>query len=155
VSQPTTRVAAASEDYQAAPSGSGETGSAGGTDAGAADALDEAGNGNGGAVPGEARAHTVARGESLWTIARRYGVTELAIRAANDLTGTRIMPGQELTIPLDGQLPDRIRHEVRPGESLWVIARRHGTTVDAIVQTNGIDQGQIHPGQVLEVPISR
>jgi LysM repeat protein len=99
--------------------------------------------------------HTVAPGESLWAIARRYGVSEVALRGANDLTGTRIVPGQDLVIPPDGEAPERIRHEVRPGESLWTIARSHGTTVDQIRRTNGIRSSRIFPGQVLEVPVGR
>jgi LysM repeat protein len=99
--------------------------------------------------------HTVAPGESLWVIARRYGVSEVALRGANDLTGTRILPGQDLVIPSDGEMPERIRHEVRPGESLWTIARSHGTTVDQIRRTNGIGSSRIFPGQVLEVPVGR
>ncbi|HEU5325537.1 MAG TPA: LysM peptidoglycan-binding domain-containing protein [Candidatus Limnocylindria bacterium] len=44
--------------------------------------------------------HTVARGESLWTIARRYGVSVSAIVAANGISNpSRIYGGQQLTIP--------------------------------------------------------
>jgi LysM repeat protein len=106
------------------------------------------GSSNGGSLT-----HTVAAGESLWVIARRYGVSEVALRGANDLTGSRILPGQSLVIPAEGEVPDRIRHEVRPGESLWTIARSHGTTVAQIRRTNGIRTSRIYPGQVLEVPV--
>jgi LysM repeat protein len=47
-----------------------------------------------------ATVHTVARGETLWTIARRYGVSVSAIVAANAITNpSRIYGGQQLTIP--------------------------------------------------------
>ncbi len=46
-------------------------------------------------------------------------------------------------------------YTVRNGDSLWVIARRHGTTVDRIKQANGIKSSRIYAGQVLEVPRSR
>jgi len=50
---------------------------------------------------------------------------------------------------------DPVQHTVRRGESLWVIARRHGVTVDELTRTNGIRGSRIQPGQVLEVPVSR
>jgi LysM repeat protein len=45
------------------------------------------------------RTHTVADGETLWAIARRYGVGTEALRRANHLTGTRVRVGQTLIIP--------------------------------------------------------
>ena len=58
----------------------------------------------GGAIPGGAPAaggtsHTVAAGESLWGLARKYGTSIEAIQSANGLTGTTIRTGQTLTIP--------------------------------------------------------
>ncbi|HEY0016821.1 MAG TPA: transglycosylase SLT domain-containing protein [Longimicrobium sp.] len=47
-----------------------------------------------------ARRHTVRRGESLWTIARRYDTTVKKVQAANNLgRRNRIRPGQRLVIP--------------------------------------------------------
>lgn len=97
--------------------------------------------------------HRVARGESLWTIARRYGVTEADLRRANGISGSRILVGQELTIPA-GAVPST--HRVARGESLWTIARRHGTTVEDLRQANGIgSSGRIVPGQELVIPAGR
>lgn len=46
------------------------------------------------------RRHTVRRGESLWTIARRYDTTVRRVQAANGLgRRSRIRPGQRLVIP--------------------------------------------------------
>jgi len=44
------------------------------------------------------------------------------------------------------------RYQVRPGDSLWAIARRHGTSVAAIRSVNRIQGTEIFPGQVLVVP---
>jgi LysM repeat protein len=99
--------------------------------------------------------HQVRSGESLWSIARAYGTTESEIRAMNGLASNRILAGQRLEIPdASAELPSTLRHTVRRGESLWAIARRHGTTVDTLARTNGIRGSAIQPGQVLEVPVS-
>jgi LysM repeat protein len=43
----------------------------------------------------------VREGDSLWAIARRHGTTVRKLRAANDIRGSRIYPGQLLTVPAD------------------------------------------------------
>ena len=46
------------------------------------------------------------------------------------------------------------RHEVRKGEYLGRIARKHGVTVDAIISANGLSSNLIKPGQELKIPLS-
>lgn len=43
--------------------------------------------------------YRVRSGDSLWSIARRHGTSVERLRAANDLSGTRVKPGQRLAIP--------------------------------------------------------
>lgn len=100
--------------------------------------------------------HRVGRGESLYTIARMYGVSEGELRSANGIRGSRILAGQDLRVPVEnGYTAEVVRHTVRNGESLWIIARRHGVTVEDLRRTNRIGTSRIHPGQVLDVPVSR
>ena len=47
-----------------------------------------------------------------------------------------------------------VRYEVRSGDSLWNIARQHGTTVAMLRAKNELLSSRILPGQVLEVPVS-
>ena len=44
---------------------------------------------------------------------------------------------------------------VRRGDSLWEIARDHGTTVDALRSSNDLRGSRIYAGQVLTVPVAR
>lgn len=98
--------------------------------------------------------HTVSRGESLWTIARAYRVSENAIRAVNGVHGSRILVGEILTIPREGSGEGILQHTVEEGESLSLIANWHRTTVEELRSTNGIRTSQIYPGQTLNVPFS-
>ena len=106
-------------------------------------------------VPGQpsaTREYTVRPGDSLWLIAQRYGTTVEAIKALNGLTSNVIDVGQVLKIPAS-QSEGTIRYTVRPGDSLWLIARRYGTTVEAIKTLNGLQSDILSIGQVLEIPV--
>ena len=43
-------------------------------------------------------------------------------------------------------------YRVRSGDSLWTIARRHDTTVDALMALNGLNSSRLLPGQNLRIP---
>ena len=98
--------------------------------------------------------YTVRRGDTLWDIARRYGTTVEAIVRENAIADpNRIYVGQVLRIPVD---PEGVEYTVRPGDTLWDIARRYGTTVEAIARENSIpDPNRIYVGQVLRIPTAR
>lgn len=49
---------------------------------------------------------------------------------------------------------DRLAYTVRSGDSLWGIARSHGTTVDDLRVVNGLDGSRIYVGQVIDVPVA-
>lgn len=104
---------------------------------------------------GASRSHTVASGETLWGIARKYGVGIDAIRTANELPGSTIRPGQSLRIPTESAEATEAasaEYVVRTGDSLWSIARRYGSTVNAIRTANELGDDPIQPGQRLRVP---
>jgi membrane-bound lytic murein transglycosylase D len=105
-----------------------------------------------------ARTHQVRSGENLSVIARRHGVSVAALRSANGLRGDRIRAGQTLRIPAGGtaaaprQTAQARRHQVRNGENLTVIARRHGVSVNALRSANGLRTDRIRAGQTLRIP---
>jgi LysM repeat protein len=48
-----------------------------------------------------------------------------------------------------------VAYQVRRGDSLWTIARAHGTTVTELRNRNNLRNSRIFAGQVLEVPRAR
>lgn len=50
---------------------------------------------------------------------------------------------------------DRLAYRVRSGDSLWAIARSHGTTVAELRTANRLDGSRIYAGQILDVPLSQ
>ena len=107
--------------------------------------------------------YVVRRGDTLFSIARRFGTTIGAIAQANGLSNPRyIRAGQRLIIP--GAYPacappsavaGTTVYIVRRGDTLYSIARRYGTTVAAIARANGIaNPHRIWAGQRLVIPIS-
>ncbi len=115
-------------------------------------------------VPAYAQAttvHVVQRGETLYGIARRYGVPVGAICAANSIANPRLIyAGQRLVIPIAGGAPAppsgstaAATHVVQPGENLYRIALRYGTTIPVLASANGISEPtQIRVGQTLVIP---
>lgn len=114
--------------------------------------------GTGPGAPGGSGTHVVQRGENLYRIALRYGVTVNALAAANGIVNAnRIYVGQRLTIPgrsaPDPPAPSGRSYTVRRGDTLSVIALRFGVSVWALAQANGIrNPSLIYVGQVLRIP---
>lgn len=102
----------------------------------------------------------VQRGETLYTIAKRYQTTVHAIVAANRLEDPNaICPGQALIIPRPGEVPSPppggVVHLVRRGETLFTLAERFGSTVREILMANQIAHPEfVIPGQQLVIPES-
>jgi murein DD-endopeptidase MepM/ murein hydrolase activator NlpD len=110
----------------------------------------------------------VRPGDTLYSIARRYGVTASAIKEVNDLPGMMVRPGQRLIVPVEttserdrpangvpsqpfgegtggktapqaGAPADRERrHVTKDGDSLTAIAQQHKVSVEELKRTNGI-----------------
>ncbi|MGE5577561.1 MAG: LysM peptidoglycan-binding domain-containing protein [Syntrophothermus sp.] len=104
-----------------------------------------------------AATYQVRPGDSLYLIARRYGVTVAELQKANGLWGDYLEAGRQLGIPVSGTPPasrssGRSTYTVAPGDTLYLIAKRHGTTVEALRQANGIWSDYLEVGQDLVLP---
>ncbi|MBW2711909.1 MAG: LysM peptidoglycan-binding domain-containing protein, partial [Deltaproteobacteria bacterium] len=112
--------------------------------------------------------HRIRPGESLSTIARRYRCSVSRIMRANNLRRSSfIVAGKKLKIPRKGTIvyrpkkqnrTDYVRpstHVVKSGDSLWIIAKRYGTTTKKIQDLNSLPTTHLHVGQVLEIPGSK
>ena len=120
---------------------------------------------------------TVERGDTLYQLSRRHGVSVAELRDANNLTGNIIRPGQTLVLPSRGGY-SAPRTAVRapapaltapltrtpvagggtsvvtvvPGDSLYAISRRTGVSVSRIKELNGItDVRRLRPGMKLSL----
>jgi len=106
--------------------------------------------------PANQHKYTVRKGDSLWEIAAKTGVSVAELRTANKLQGNRIDVGQKLLIPgaaNDTTLlaaNDVTTHRVNRGDTLWTIANRYGTSVKKLKQHNNTGK-YLKVGQVLTI----
>jgi membrane-bound lytic murein transglycosylase D len=105
---------------------------------------------------GEIVTHIVRKGDSLWTIAKKYGTTTKKIQELNNLTSTRLYKGQLLTIFAGDKAPPVVdglaTYKVQPGDSPFIIARRHNMSLNRLLYINRLySESKIYPGQMLYI----
>jgi len=112
-------------------------------------------------VPGS-QLYVVQPGDQLLRIARKFGVTLSALKAANGLTSDTIQPGQVLLIPAPTLTPtpsrtptalpaNAVLYVVKAGDRLARIAARYGVTMDALKSANRLASEEIYIGQRLVI----
>ncbi|HXV22085.1 MAG TPA: LysM peptidoglycan-binding domain-containing protein [Desulfuromonadales bacterium] len=114
--------------------------------------------------------YQVKKGDSLYAIGRRTGLTVQELKRLNGLKGTALKPGQVLLLepkrataggksaqekpsaasasPAGGTRA-AATYQVRKGDSLYAIARRNGLTVQELKRLNGLKGNALKPGQKL------
>lgn len=118
------------------------------------------------------RTHTLARGQTLSTVARLYGARIAEIAQANGIASSRrLAKGTQLIIPVrqssavpsvrpariepaevaDAGARTRIRHRIQPGDTLTSIAARYNTTVQELMSWNNLSGSRLAAGNTLTV----
>ena len=97
--------------------------------------------------------HGVTKGDTVYNIARSYGVTMDAIVNANGLAGggATIYPGMVLTIDANAKNTAGANYTVKSGDSLFRIGTSYGVSVAALKAQNGLSADRIYQGQKLKV----
>ena len=103
--------------------------------------------------------HTVARGDTLGGIARRYGASSAAIKQANGMTSDTVVLGKQLVIPgSSGPIASAPAasggkvHTVVKGDSLGRISSKYGVSIDALKKANGLKSDTVVLGSKLRIP---
>lgn len=112
--------------------------------------------------------HRVKRGETIYSIARKYKVSVASIRKQNRLSSkTKLVQGKRLTIPVAKreyyaggksnkknyrkEISSTGRYKVQKGDTLFSISRRFSIPLDELKEMNNLSSGNIHAGQILKI----
>jgi murein DD-endopeptidase MepM/ murein hydrolase activator NlpD len=109
--------------------------------------------------------HTVRKGETLYSIARSFGIGSDQLMKFNGITDpAKLQAGQRLRIPGDSPLLSQapkagdekaapVRYRVVRHDTLYGIARQHGVSLNALIGANGISSGYVlKEGDMLTIP---
>lgn len=103
--------------------------------------------------------YTIRQGDTLYAIARRFGVTVEALTAANPgISPTNLMIGQVICIPTPSPATcpaGMTAYTVKAGDTFYSIAQRYNITVAALMNANPtVDPNSLLIGQVICIPVA-
>ena len=102
--------------------------------------------------------HDVVKGETLYSLAKRYGVTVDDIVSVNATLADGLKAGQRIKIPVQSEVaenraPKFQLHKVVRGETLYSLAKQHNLTVEELRMANPHVKKGLKSGQLIEIPI--
>ena len=101
--------------------------------------------------------HTIEKGQSLYSIASMYGVTQADIIRLNPGSDDKIYAGQTLRIPRGvANTGTETYHTIAPDETLYRLTVKYNTTAKAICDANpGLSADNFRIGQVIRIPAAQ
>ncbi len=106
--------------------------------------------------------HTVKQGQTLYSISKAYNANQRDVMYANDMQSVSLKVGQKLKIPVVNPInaaaeeePLFYHHRIKPGETLYAIAKIYDSSVENILAFNPQSIYGISPGQILTIPNPR
>lgn len=93
--------------------------------------------------------YVVSKGDTLWGIARKYGVSVEDLKNKNNLTSNSLSIGQVLLIPGSDKVDEY--YTVNKGDTLYSIAKRYGTSVSSLKEINNLSSNNLSVGQKLKI----
>lgn len=96
--------------------------------------------------------YIVKRGDTLWSISRKTGISVDELKRLNNLTTDTLTIGQVLKLEEVGQIEGPI-YIVQRNDTLWSIARKYGVSVQEIINANNLKTNVLTIGQQLIIPI--
>lgn len=112
---------------------------------------------NSGTNPNNMFMYEVKQGDTLYGIARKYGITVNDIMKLNYFENTNLYPGQVIRIPemyfdMDNMnLPNYINYTVKPGDTLYSIARKNNISIETLEKDNALTSPILRIGQILRI----
>lgn len=100
------------------------------------------------------KTYTVKKGDTLYGISKQFNTSAQKIRELNNLENDNIVPSQVLIISENnGTNPNEcVIYTVKKGDSLYEIAKKYNTSVDAIKRYNNLTTNNLSIGQKIRIP---
>ncbi|CZE49253.1 lytic transglycosylase domain-containing protein [Campylobacter geochelonis] len=100
------------------------------------------------------RTHTVAKNDTLKSIADKWGVSVAGIKSENKLKGDKIAQNQKLKIPVESDVAsvDMKKYIVKSGDTLTGLAKKFDVDINEIVATNDIKNRELMAGDTIVIP---
>ncbi len=106
--------------------------------------------------------YKVQNGDTLFVIARKHHTTISEVESANSMEkGENLKIGRSLKVPVDTYFPEKTKkvtkiadYKVQNGDTLFIIARKHHTTISEVESANSMEKGEsLKVGRSLKVPV--
>lgn len=104
--------------------------------------------------------HDVVKGETLYSLAKRYGVTVDDIISVNATLADGLKAGQRIKVPVREEpawkgKPKAMLHKVMRGETLYSLAKLYNLTIEELREANPHVRKGLKAGQVIEIPLKQ